>query len=164
MYVRAVPIFFVLGMSTPAMRANRLLLGTICYGVCPLRVYPWRCLCFGFSQITRTTPFLRMTLHLTQNFRTDGLTFIFVPSSLRSVGDPAPCQVVRRQLNGYPIPRQYLYEMHPHLAGDVSEHPHLVVELHPEHGIRQRLDHRTLDFYRLFFCHIPLCIRVILTV
>jgi len=58
-------------------------------GFIPLRL-PLRCLCFGFSQITRTTPFRRMTLHLTQNFRTDGLTFIFVPSSFEAIGDPAP--------------------------------------------------------------------------
>jgi hypothetical protein len=29
--------------------------------------------------MTRTTPFLRITLHFAQTLRTDGLTFIFVP-------------------------------------------------------------------------------------
>jgi len=30
--------------------------------------YPWRCLCLGLMQITRTTPRRWMTLHLSQIF------------------------------------------------------------------------------------------------
>ena len=37
---------------------------------------PWRCLWRGFSQITMTRPFRRITLHLSQIFLTLGLTFI----------------------------------------------------------------------------------------
>ena len=41
-----------------------------------LRNYPWRCLCFGFSQITLILPFLLMILHFSQMGFTDDLTFI----------------------------------------------------------------------------------------
>ena len=37
---------------------------------------PWRCLWRGFSQITMTRPFRRITLHLSQIFLTLGWTFI----------------------------------------------------------------------------------------
>ena len=42
------------------------------------RDQPWRCLWRGFSQITMTRPLRRMTLHLSQIFLTEGLTFMFL--------------------------------------------------------------------------------------
>lgn len=39
-------------------------------------VYPCLCLCFGFTQTTRTTPLLFTILHLAQIFFTELLTFI----------------------------------------------------------------------------------------
>jgi hypothetical protein len=38
--------------------------------------YPCRCLCRGFSQITLTVPWRRITLHFSQILFTLGLTFI----------------------------------------------------------------------------------------
>src|SRR5215210_4231915 len=47
-------------MLTPAMRA----------------IYPCRCLCRGFWQITRTRPLRRMILHFSHIGLTDGRTFM----------------------------------------------------------------------------------------
>lgn len=38
--------------------------------------YPWRCLCFGFIQITITVPFRRIKRHFVQIFLTEERTFI----------------------------------------------------------------------------------------
>lgn len=40
-----------------------------------LKYQPCLCLCFGFSQMTITWPFLLMILHLSQIFFTEGFTF-----------------------------------------------------------------------------------------
>jgi len=42
---------------------------------------PWRCLWRGFSQITMTRPWRRITLHLSQMGLTLGLTFTVGPLS-----------------------------------------------------------------------------------
>ena len=39
--------------------------------------------------------------------------------------------------------------VHPHLAGDVSEHLVPVLEFDPEHGVRERLDDRPLHQNRV---------------
>ena len=44
--------------------------------------YPCLCLCFGFSQITLTLPFLLMILHFSQIGFTDDLTFMSNPPSI----------------------------------------------------------------------------------
>src|SRR5512147_2975184 len=66
------------GRSTPTMRATSL----------PPR-YPWRCLCLGFSQITRTTPRRTTILHLLQILRTEDRTFMFPSPRLLPSRQPA---------------------------------------------------------------------------
>jgi hypothetical protein len=45
-------------------------------------LYPCRCLCFGFVQITLTTPLRWMILQLSHIFFTEARTFILLPSPL----------------------------------------------------------------------------------
>ena len=51
--------------------------------------YPCLCLCFGFSQMTRTTRFRFTILHLSQIFLTEALTFtvLFLPEYDSSTGE-----------------------------------------------------------------------------
>src|SRR5687767_5630096 len=132
-------------MSTPAMRA----IG-----------YPCRCLCLGLLQMTITVPRRRMTLQLSQRTLTEALTFNgssivcwSAGRSLESVGDPAAGQVVWRQLDADAVTGQDADEVHAQLAADVGEHPMAVLQLDREHGVRERLDDRPLDFDRVTLGH-----------
>src|SRR6185295_3284469 len=140
MYVSPTQTCLFWGRSTPAMRAI------------VVRPYPWRCLCFRFSQITRTTPLRRTTLHFGQIRFTDARTFIadsFRPL-LQAVHDATAVQIVRRKLDEHSVSGQDADEVFAHLARDVRKNLVLVLELDPEHRIRQRLDDHRLDLDRLF--------------
>src|SRR3954467_12391008 len=100
--------------------------------------------------MTMTRPWRRITLHLSHIFLTLGLTFIGVFRSLVPVGDPASAEVVRGQLHLDAIPRQDADVVHAHLSGDVGQYLVAVLELDPEHGVRQRLDDRPLEDDRVF--------------
>src|SRR4051794_7760275 len=71
-------------------------------------------------------------------------------SSPMAVDDPRPVQVVRRDLDAHTVTGQDADAEAPHLARDVAEHLVAVVQLHPEHGVRERLDDLALEL-DLFF-------------
>src|SRR3990170_2536018 len=99
----------------------------------------------------RTTPSRRTILQCSHRTFTDGLTFIVV--SLKPVRDPAAGQVIGRELHLDLVPGEDPDEVHAHLAGHVCQHLVAVLELHAEHGVRQRLHHGAFDLDRIFFRH-----------
>src|SRR3954447_2319409 len=100
----------------------------------PAEPQPWRCLWRGFSQMTMTRPWRRITLHFSQIFLTLGRTFT-APASLVAVGDPASGEVVRGQLHLDAVAREDADVVHAHLPGDVRQDLVLVLELDAEHGV-----------------------------
>src|SRR4051794_2324766 len=71
-------------------------------------------------------------------------------SSPMAVDDPRSVEVVRRDLHAHAITREDADAEAPHLARHVAEDLVTVVELHPEHGVRERFDHLTLELDLLF--------------
>src|SRR3954451_17754015 len=71
-------------------------------------------------------------------------------SSPMPVDDPGAVEVIRRDLYAYAIAGEDADAEAPHLAGHVAEHLVAVVELNPEHGVRERLDDLSLELDLLF--------------
>src|SRR5688572_3191157 len=106
----------------------------------------------------RTTFLRRTTLHLSQIFLTEGLTFIATSrtvnarsarewsDSLVTVGDPTLGGVVRAHLDGDPVARQDADVVLAHAPRDRGEDVQAVVALHPEHGVRERFHDGALEF------------------
>src|SRR5436190_24173752 len=101
--------------------------------------------------MTWTRPWRRITLHFSQIFLTLGRTFIRGSRSLVSIGDPTSGEVVRGELHLHAVAGQESDVVHAHLPGDVGQHLVAVLELDPEHGVRERLGHRALEHDRVFF-------------
>jgi hypothetical protein len=66
------------------------------------------------------------------------------------VDDPAAVEVVGRDLDAHAVAREDADAVAAHLAGHVAQDLVAVVELHPEHRVRERLDHLPLEL-DLFF-------------
>src|SRR3954462_5805724 len=71
-------------------------------------------------------------------------------SSPMPVDDPCPIQVVWRDLDPDAIAREDADAKPPHLAGHVAQDLVAIVELHPEHGVRERLDDLAFELDLLF--------------
>jgi len=101
-----------------------------------------------------TRPFRRTTLQRSQRLLTDAETFtLFSRVLLESISDSAAGEVVRRQLDTDTIAGEDADEVHPQLAADVRKDLVLVFEFNPKHGVRQRLDDRSLDLDSIFLGH-----------
>jgi len=70
-----------------------------------------------------------------------------------AVDNPTPVEIIGGDSDSDFIPRQNFDKVHSHFSRDVGQNPVTVGQFHPEHGIRQGFDYRTLDFNGLFFCH-----------
>jgi hypothetical protein len=70
-----------------------------------------------------------------------------------SVDDPRAVEIVRGELAAHAVARQDADAKAAHLSGDVSKHDVVVVELHAEHRVRQRLDHLALEFNLVLLWH-----------
>src|SRR5690606_6259594 len=64
---------------------------------------------------------------------------------LVAVDDASAGQVVRREFDDDPVLGQDADVVLPHLAADVGQNLVAIGELHPEHGVREWLDHPAFD-------------------
>ena len=70
-----------------------------------------------------------------------------------TVDNPTPVEIVRGDSDCDLVSRKNLDKVHSHLSRDMGQDPVPVGQFHPEHGIGQGFDYRTLDFNGLFFRH-----------
>jgi len=74
---------------------------------------------------------------------------------LGSEHNPCPTQIVGRHLNRYLVSWQDSDVVHPHLAGDVSEHHMTIFQFDPESGIGEVFNNLSLHLDDIVLCHAP---------
>src|ERR671922_243062 len=106
----------------------------------------------------RSTPAMRAMC----SFPSLGLAlYLLVPRVRADHAYPAPRQVVRRELDQHAVPGKDPDVVHPHLPRDVRQHVVPVLELHPEHRVREWFGDRSLDLDGVFLRQAPVVPRVL---
>src|SRR5581483_8733615 len=140
MYWTAISPRLSLGRSTPAMRAMWTLLS----------------LTLLVARVAADDPHAARAAHdlaVLAPYLDRWTHFHHVLRLLEAIGDPAPGQVVGRQLDLHLVAGEDPDEVHPHLARHVGQYLVSVIQLHPEHRVGQRLHHRALHLDRVFLGH-----------
>ena len=91
-----------------------------------------------------------MILHLSQIFFTEALTFMWHQSLFVPIDNPAPGEVVGRELYGNLVSREDTNEILSHFSGNVSQYHVFTFQFDPEHGVGQRFQH-CRDYFNCFF-------------
>ena len=81
------------------------------------------------------------------------LRLSFALAALGTEGDPAPGEIVGRELDRHPVTGKNLDIVHPHLSRDKPQDYMSVLEFHPKGSIWEVFDHLSLHFNQIFFCH-----------
>jgi heme-degrading monooxygenase HmoA len=92
----------------------------------------------GFTSLVCRLPGMDARIHVTR------------PDLPVAVDDSRAVEVVWRQLAAHTVAGKDADAKAAHLAGDVTEHDVLVVELHAEHRVREGFDDFALEFDFLF--------------
>src|SRR6478609_2656372 len=135
MYVRAISNRFSRGMSTPEMRAIELLSSSA------LALLVTRVLAdHAHAAVAADDLALLTDLLDTGSDLHRGPVALLV-----AVRDPTPGEVVGGELHLHLVAGEDADVVHAHLPGDVRQHLVAVLQLHPEHGVREGLEDRAFE-------------------
>src|SRR5688572_17480037 len=106
--------------------------------------------------MTCTLPNRRTSLHFWQTLRTEERTFIYSNchcQPLQATSNAAARIIVRSEFDRYPVTRDDLDVVHPHLPGKMSVYKVSIGKAHLERSTREGFFYRSLDLFN------TLCIR-----
>jgi len=130
-------------------------------------IYPCLCLCLGFSQITRITPFRFTILHLSQIFLTDALTFTASTSITQKLcpephmvqglflpkNNSPPREIIGGEFHCHLISWEDFDEVHSHLSRNMGQHLVAVFQLYSEHRIGKGFQNLPFHLDRILLWH-----------